>query len=181
MIRVNLLPYWEEKKKADIKRQIIIASIAFASLFVIIVSVHLYMIASISSLEDNVGDARVRLKQLTKITGDINQFKKDKAIVQKKLNIITNLELNRMDPVYLMDTFASKVPEGKIWITALAETGANLRVEGVALNNPAIAQFMKVLEASETIQSIDLLSAKQIIISEVKLTSFVLSCGLKET
>ena len=144
MIRVNLLPYWEEKKKANIKRQILIASVSFASLFVIIVSIHLYMITSIGTLEDKVGDARLRLKQLTKITGDINKFKRDKEIVQKKLKIITDLEQNRMDPVYLMDTFASKTPKGEIWLTALVETGEKLRVEGVALNNPAIAQFMKM-------------------------------------
>lgn len=181
MIRVNLLPYWEEKKKAGVKRQILIVSVSFVSLFVIIILVHLYMITSIGSLEDNVAAAQLRLRQLTKITGDINKFKKDKEVVQKKLNVITDLEQNRMYPVYLLDTFASKVPEGKIWITALAETGKNLKVEGVALNNPAIAQFMRILEASDTIRSVDLVSAKQIIISEVKLTSFVLSCGLKGT
>ncbi|HEU19233.1 MAG TPA: hypothetical protein ENO00_07645 [Deltaproteobacteria bacterium] len=181
MIRINLLPYWEEKKKANIKRQILIASVSFASLLLIILSVHLYMITSIGSLEDSVEDAKLRLKQLTKITGDIDKFKKDKEIVQKKLKVITDLEENRMDPVHLMDTFASKVPEGKIWLTSLAETGANLRVEGVASNNPAIAQFMKILEASDTIKSVDLLSAKQVVVSDVKLTSFVLSCGLKGT
>jgi type IV pilus assembly protein PilN len=179
MIRVNLLPYWEEKKKADIKRQIIIASVAFAALFVIIASVHMYMVTSVNSLKDKVEEAQLRLQQLTKITGDIDKFKKDKDVVQKKLKIITDLEQSRMYPVHLMDTFAADVPEGRIWLTSLQETGSILMVEGVALNNPAIAEFMKILETSGTIRSVDLVSAKQVIISDVKLTSFVLSCRLK--
>jgi type IV pilus assembly protein PilN len=179
MIRVNLLPYWEEKKKASIKRQIIIASSAGAFLFVIIASAHTYMVTSVASLEDRVEEAHSRLQQLTKITGDIDKFKRDKDIVQKKLKIITDLEENRMYPVHLMETFAVNVPEGKIWLTSLQESGTTLRVEGVALNNPAIAEFMKILEGSGTIRSVDLISAKQVIISDAKLTSFVLSCGLK--
>ena len=178
MIRINLLPYREEKKKAGIHRQILIVSIAFALFFFVIGSVHMYMVMDINSLEKQVKNSEARLKKLTKITGDVEKFKKDKAIVEKKLNIISDLEKNRMYPVHILDEVARKIPSGKIWLLSISQKGKDVRLGGIALSNSVLALYMTNLETSKYIISVDLISSKQVSLSNKKLMNFSLSCIL---
>jgi len=178
MIRINLLPYREEKKKAGIHRQILIVSIAFLLFFFVIGSVHMHVVMDIKSLEKQVKDSEARLKKLTKITGDVEKFKKDKAIIEKKLNIISDLEKNRLYPVHILDEVARKIPPGKIWLTSISQKGTDVRLGGIALSNSVIAIYMTNLETSQYIISVDLISSKQVSLSDKKLMNFTLSCTL---
>jgi Tfp pilus assembly protein PilN len=178
MIKVNLLPYWEEKKKAGIKRQIFILSIVFVLFFIIIASVHTYMVVGINSLDKQVKNAEVRLKKLTKITGDVEKFKRDKAIVKKKLKVITDLEQNRKAPLYLLLEVANGIPPGKIWLTSIAEKGNALLLSGKAMDNSAIALFMINLKLSAYINSVDLITSSLGTVSNTKVMNFTLSCAL---
>ena len=178
MIKVNLLPYWEEKKKAGIKRQIFILSVSFALFFIIIASVHMYMVMGINSLEKQVKNAEVRLKKLTIITGDVEKFKRDKAIVQKKLKIINDLEQNRKAPLYLLLEVANGIPRGKIWLTSITEKGNTLLLSGIAMDNSAVALLMINLKLSAYINSVDLISSTLVTVSNTKVMKFTLSCAL---
>ncbi|MBE9546449.1 MAG: PilN domain-containing protein [Proteobacteria bacterium] len=180
MIRINLLPYMEKRKEAGLKRQIIILSTAFVVFLLIIVSLHIYTVRGIGKLEKEIEGVEARLKVLTKITGDIEKVKENKEVLKKKLAIIENLEKSRLDPVLFLDDLTTRVPEGRIWLTALSGSGTDLRVEGVARDNTAIADFMKNLEWSQYIRSVDLVSSRQTIISGVKLKEFTLSCTMKK-
>lgn len=180
MIRINLLPYVEKKKEAGLKRQIIIISTAFVVFLLIIVSLHIYTVKGIGKLEKEVKVTEKQLRILTKITGDVNKFKNDKKILKKKLAVIENLEKSRLDPVIFLDDLTARVPEGRVWLTVLSGSGTVLRLEGVARDNTAIADFMKNLEWSQYIKSVDLVSSKQTIISGVKLKEFTLSCAMKK-
>ncbi|MBN2516639.1 MAG: PilN domain-containing protein [Deltaproteobacteria bacterium] len=179
MIKVNLLPYWEEKKKAGIKRQIFILSLSFSLFLIIIASVHIYMVLGINSLEKRVKNAEVRLKKLTQITGDVEKFKKDKAIVMKKLKVITDLEHNRKDPLYLLLEVANGIPQGKIWLTSISEKGDALYLTGIAMDNSAIALFMINLKMSAYINSVDLITSSLATVSNTKVMNFTLSCALR--
>ncbi|HPQ43293.1 MAG TPA: PilN domain-containing protein [Syntrophales bacterium] len=176
MIKINLLPYREEKAKAGTKRQLIIGLLSFGAFLLVLIALHIFMIMDVEKLETEVQSARTRLDSLTKVTGDLEKFKADKALLEKKIGIIESLEKNRTFPVHIMDELASRISPQREWITSFAQKDTNLRVEGIAVNNPAIAQFMKELEDSPYIQTVDLISSKQTIISGVKLMGFVLLC-----
>jgi len=180
MIKINLLPYAEKKKEADLKRQIIVLSTTFVTFLLIIAFVHMYVVRSINKLEKEVTIAEAQLKVLTKKTGDLAKFKKDKELLKKKLAIIDNLEKSRLDPVLFLDDLTMMVPNGFVWLTSLSESGTELRVEGIARNNSAVSNFMKNLERSRYIQSVDLISSKLTIVSGIRLKEFTLSCTMKK-
>jgi hypothetical protein len=54
-------------------------------------------------------------------------------------------------------------------------------IEGVGRDNIAVALFMKSLELSKYIQSVDLISSKQVDMSGVKVNQFSLSCVKKRS
>lgn len=180
MIKINLLPYREREKKEDVTRQIALIVISFIAFILIIGAVQLYMSLSIGSLEKDVQDREGRLAVLSKIIGDIEKYKKEKALLEKKLAIINSLEESRLAPVRRLDELTGLVPVKDIWLEKLTENGPGLTIEGMARNNIAVALFMKNLAGSSFITSVDLLSTKEKEISGIKLQQFVLSCVMKK-
>lgn len=180
MIKINLLPYREREKKEGVTRQIALIVISFLAFILVIGAVHLYLSLAISSLENDVKDQESRLAALTKIIGDIERYKQDKAILDKKLAIINSLEANRLVPVRRLDELTGLVPVKDVWLEKLTERGPALTIEGMARNNIAVALFMKNLAGSSFISSVDLLSSKEKEVSGIKLQQFVLSCVLKK-
>lgn len=180
MIRINLLPYREKEKKEDIQRQIIIISGSLLLFLVILISGHLYLGMTISGLEKKILEADARLVVLDKKVGDIEGFKKDKKELEQKLAVINTLEVNRFFPVRMLDELNMVVPSKDLWLDRIAETGKNLRIEGVVRENDILARFMKDLERAGFIQSVDLVVSKEKEIAGVKLQQFTLTCVMKK-
>lgn len=180
MIKLNLLPYKEERRKATMIRQVVTLSVSIILFILIIGTTHIYMTMTVNRLERDVETSTKKLEELTRITGDLDKFKKDKALVEKKIAIIEDLEKGRTWPVHLLGEFSTRIPKGEVWLSTIEEVGANLEVEGMAKDNPTIALFMKMLEESPYIQSVDLILSKREVVSDVKLMRFRLSCTTKK-
>lgn len=180
MIRINLLPYREKEKREDITRQIMVIGITFVVFVLALGSFHLYLSMSISSLEENITKQQNELDRLNKIIRDIDLFKTDKALLEKKIAIINTLEENRLAPVRMLDELTTMVPIKDVWLERLSEKGTGITIEGMARNNIAVAHFMKNLAGSTFIKSVDLVSTKEKEISGIKLQQFIISCVKKK-
>jgi type IV pilus assembly protein PilN len=180
MIKINLLPYRERAKVEDLTRQIALIAISFIAFILIVGVVQLYVSLTIGGLEKDVKQQEDRLSELTKVIGDIERYKRDAAVLDRKLAVIESLEQNRLAPVRMLDELSGLVPVKDIWIEKLTEKGSGLTIEGVARNNIAVALFMKNLAGSSFIQSVDLLSTKEKEVSGIKLQQFVVSCVLNK-
>jgi len=180
MIRINLLPYREKEKIEDITRQIMVIGITFVVFVLALGSFHLYLSMSISSLEENITKQQNELDRLNKIILDIDTFKRDKALLEKKIAIINTLEENRLAPVRMLDELTTMVPVKDVWLEKLSEKGTAITIEGMARNNIAVAHFMKNLAGSTFIKSVDLVSTKEKEISGIKLQQFIISCVKKK-
>jgi len=176
MIKINLLPYREREKKEGATRQIAWIVVSFIALILVVGGLHFYLMWAIDGLKQDVNQQEIRLSQLTKIIGDIEGYKRDKAILEKKLAIINTLETNRLAPVRMLDELNGLVPVKDIWLEKLTERGAELTIEGMARSNIAVALFMKNLVGSSFIKSVDLQSTKEKEVSGIKLQQFVVSC-----
>lgn len=179
MIRINLLPYQEKAKKETQTKQLVIVAGCFILFFLIVGMVHLWITVSVSSLDKDVKAKDEKILVLNKLIGEVDQIKNEKKILEKKLGVIQNLEKNRSYPVRLLADVASKVPTKDVWLDKLSQTGMSMQVEGKARDNFAVVQFIKNMEGSMYIQSVELVSSKQLEMSGIKLQQFVLSCVLK--
>ncbi|NTW16005.1 MAG: hypothetical protein HGA41_00880 [Syntrophaceae bacterium] len=180
MIRINLLPYREKEKIEDITRQIMVIGITFVVFVLALGSFHLYLSMSISSLEEDITKQQNELDRLNKIIRDIDTFKRDKALLEKKIAIINTLEENRLAPVRMLDELTTMVPVKDVWLEKLSEKGTSITIEGMARNNIAVAHFMKNLAGSTFIKSVDLVSTKEKEVSGIKLQQFIISCVKKK-
>jgi len=179
MIRINLLPYREREKKEDITRQVVIIAITFAAFIIAVGSLQLYLTLSISGLEKDKKSQEERLAELTKTIGDIEKYKVNKTVIERKLAIINNLEENRLAPVIMLDELSTLVPVKDVWLEKVSEKGSELTIEGVARNNIEVAHFMRNLAGAKFIRNVDLVSTREREVSGIKLQAFVISCAKK--
>lgn len=180
MIRINLLPYRDIAKKETAVKKIIIMSVSALLFFGVLLGVFFFFLAANSGLEKDVKAREQRIAELKKIVGEIDEYKREKHILEKKIGVITELERGRTFPVQLFADLASRVPTRDMWLEKLTYSGANLQLEGTAREMITIAKFMKALKASAFIASVELVSAKEKEITGLKLQHFSLNCDLKK-
>lgn len=180
MIKINLLPYFEKAKKENVKRQISIIAGSSAIFLLSLMFFRIFLSSNVAALEDKVKDRESKLVELTKKLGDMETFKKDKAEFEQKLAVIRGLEENRLFPVRMMDELAFLVHSKDMWLVRIDETGPEIKIEGVARNNIAVAKFMKRLERSSFVSAVDLVHTKEKEVVGYKLQQFAISCALKK-
>jgi type IV pilus assembly protein PilN len=183
MIKINLLfrSVEEKEKKANIARQLAIIVVASAIFVLLIASVQLYVMRTIMNLETDINMKERRLVVLKKIIGEIDDIKAEKKLLEKKLAVIKRLEEDRLYPVRLLDEINGLIPARDIRLTKISEQGNQLNIEGVGRDNIAVALFMKSLELSKYIQTVDLISSRQIETAGTKVNQFSLSCVKKRS
>ena len=161
MIRINLLPFRAARKKENIRRQV---SIFFLSLvFVVIVAAWFNYVLSgkIESLNRQVAETKAQVEKYNKINQEIAEIKKKLAILNQKIEVIKSLDLTRKAPVELLTDMSKLVIEKRMWLTGLEEKTGNVKVVGIALDNPTIAEYMTRIEASLKYVNVKLLSINQ--------------------
>ncbi|PKN59900.1 MAG: hypothetical protein CVU53_05880 [Deltaproteobacteria bacterium HGW-Deltaproteobacteria-11] len=183
MIKINLLyrSVEEKEKKTNIARQLAIVVAATVIFAILIASVQIFMMRSIANIEADIKTREARLAVLKKILGEIEDIREEKRIIEKKLAVIKRLEEDRLYPVRLLDEVNTLVLPKDIRLTKVSEHGPQLSIEGVGRDNIAVALFMKNLELSEYIESVDLISSRQVTIAGVNVNQFSLSCVKKRS
>jgi type IV pilus assembly protein PilN len=183
MIKINLLhrSVEEKEKKANVVRQIAIVVLSLVTFLAILASVQLYFVHTIGNLETDIATREARLLVLKKIIGEIDDIREEKRVLEKKLAVINRLEEDRLYPVRMLDEVNTMVTPKDIQLTKVSEQGSRLNIDGVGRDNIAVAIFMKSLELSKYIQSVDLISSKQVDMSGVKVNQFSLSCVKKRS
>jgi type IV pilus assembly protein PilN len=180
MIKINLLPYREKEKKENLSRQIFIAVGSLIFFLLCLTGTHMWISSKISSLETQQKQAEATLAVLDKKIGDLEKYKREKAELEQKLNIIVTLEENRLAPVKMLDDLAMLVPPKDIWLTKITQKDDRFTIEGNGRDNIVVANFMKTIENFEPIKAVDLISSKKTEIVGITFQHFNFSCVMKK-
>jgi type IV pilus assembly protein PilN len=180
MIKINLLPYREKKKKEYLVQQIYIIAGSFIVFILFLVWLQVWMSSSISDLKSQIKESENELVALDKKIGDLDKYKNAKKELEQKLGVIATLEENRLAPVKTFDNLAMLVPSKDIWLLRINQKGASLNIEGIGRDNIIVADFMKDIEKFDPIKSVDLKSSKKTDISGNTLQQFNFYCTLKK-
>ena len=167
MIKVNLFPFRAARIKEDIRRQVgvYLLSVIFLVLLLGPFPFHPYSYFSLNkevkSLRidrdvkqkelDSFKDTNIKIVALTKTIAD----------VEVKLKTIKRLEKGKTGPVKLLDDIAMSVPEDKLWLTTLKEQKGTLILNGTAMDNETVADFMDRLQNTKSINSVQLVRTRQ--------------------
>jgi type IV pilus assembly protein PilN len=176
MIRINLLPFRTERKKENVRRQ---ASLFLLSLFLVLLVLFYYnfsLNSKIKKLNNNIATTNSELTKYNEINKEIARIKKNLEILRKKMAVIAQLESDRHAPVVLMDTMTQVVVAKRMWFTDMAVQDSTVRIEGIALDEKTVADFMVRLQNSGLFSNVELKSVKRKKVEKSNLKSFQVVC-----
>jgi type IV pilus assembly protein PilN len=176
MIRINLLPFRKARKKENVRQQISVFILALIFLTLGMSYIAAALERKIHFLDNRIKTSTQQLNELTVLTKEIDEIKNKLATIKKKTAVIKNLELNRKSSVILLDTMTSMVIPGRMWFTSLSAMDDTVGINGLALDNKTVADFMIQLEGSKLFSSVSLKTLKQQNIKDIILKNFDISC-----
>jgi len=174
MIRINLLPVRAAKKKETALQQIFILSAGVSAVLVIVLSLWGLKLVQISGTQKDITAANAKLSELKTKIGKLDEVKKLKDEVKKKLDVLTLLRKNKSGPASRLATLSDVTPD-QLWLEKYKETADSISISGVAFSEELIAQFIRALEASPEYEKVDLVVSEQKDVSRYKLKHFDLS------
>ena len=177
MIRINLLPFRQVRKKESMRRQVGAYLFLLIFIFIIVFSYNLYLQNKVKGIKNKVEKTRIELAKYQKINKEIADIKKKLRILNKKVEVIKNLEIKRGEPVKLLNALTEIIIEKRMWLTNLKVSGSAVNIKGIALDNQTVADFMIRLEKSKHFSTVDLNTLKQKKVAESKLMSFIINCS----
>jgi type IV pilus assembly protein PilN len=177
MIRINLLPVREARRRADMQQQLLLLGLVVGVAFAVCVLAHFAVIASISSAENRVAQLNSQISEFQGQLAQVEDFKKKASEIEKKLEVIKQLELSRSGPVRLLDEIATRAPE-KLWITSLSADGGRIQMKGMSLDTDLIAEFLNRLNESPYLKDVELKGTELAESGGLKLNSFQVTAFL---
>jgi len=180
MIRINLLPFRAARKKENIRRQVSIFFLSFFFVVVVLVYYHISLGNKITNLKAKKETTKKEVAKFKKINQEIALLKKKLQTFKKKTNVIENLEKNRFEPVRLLDTMSLKVIAKRMWFKSFKSVDKIVEIDGLALDNKTVADFMTRLQGSGLFSAVRLKTIKKAKIKDSDLKSFQISCTKKD-
>ena len=174
MIRVNLLPHREEKRKD--RRQQFYATIVLISILAgLIWFVGYGIINGYISNQDNKNTfLKAQIDDLDKEIDEIKRLKEQTDALLSRKRIIETLQANRAETVHLFNELVRQIPTG-IYLKSIKQTGAKINLFGYAQSNSRVSTMMRNLEASPLLERPDLVEIQSTNVGNRRLNQFNLN------
>jgi len=177
MIRINLLPVREARRKADLQQQVALLGGALVASLVLAAAVHVTMKARVVSAQSRIAGLNKQIDSFKGQLAEVEAFRKKKADTEQKLAVIDRLDKSRSGPVHVLDELATRSPE-RLWITKLEAANGGIKLEGMSLDNEGIADFLTSMNDSDYFDGVELVSTELKEQGGLKLNSFEISARI---
>lgn len=171
MIRVNLLPHREEKRRA--RRQQFYAMAGLIAVLAGLIWFLGYGIINryIGAQQEQNGFLKKEIVSLDKQIDEIKGLKEQTDSLLSRKRIIESLQANRTETVRLFNELARQVPEG-VYLKTLKQTGGKISLSGYAQSNSRISTLMRNLESSPLLEKPNLVEIKAVRINNLRISEF---------
>ena len=180
MIKINLLPIRQLKKRAKARNQLIGLVTGVFCLIAVFVLVGYLQVQKVSTIETSIAKLKKEKKKYDPILAKIRQIEATTAELERKTDVIDKLKADSSLTVRVLDEVANILDNDRIWLESLNQQGGSLQLKGIALDNQTVAQFMDALKVSPFVNSVDLTDSSLKKIAGRDLKSFSLNCAVSQ-
>lgn len=194
MIKINLIPFREIEKKENIRRQVTIAILSVILVIVVMAYYYLRLKNTITNMTAKIESTKIELASTELAAKQVDKIKQELNKLNKKIDVIKTIEANRKSSIKLLDNMTKMVdeqatlvaagyvtegagkPVKRLWFTNFQAIGPTININGIALDNKTVADFMTRLEASGIYKNVNLNTLKKENINNLNLKRFVITC-----
>jgi type IV pilus assembly protein PilN len=178
MIRINLLPWREARRKAHNLQFFILMGMVAGLAASIVLLVHGYYAARISTQTERNRFLKEENAKLDKEIAEIKKLKEEIQALLSRKQVIETLQADRAQTVYLLEQLVRQTPDG-VYLKSVTQKGSKVNLTGYAQSNARVSTLMRNIEASPYLENPDLVEIKSANVNNRRLSEFVMNIGLK--
>lgn len=177
MIRINLLPH-REMRRRERQRAFLTASAAMVAVgVVIVVLVHGLLVARVESQRGRNTFLESEIATLDKQIVEIRRLREQTQQMLARKRVVETLQANRSEVVELFDQVARQLPEG-VYLRTVKQNGNTISITGFAQSNARVSTLMRNLDASPLLENAKLVEIKAATVNTQRLNEFIMNVSI---
>lgn len=174
MIRINLLPHREQKRKAALRRFVVFVALFFG-IGAALVGAGYVALATQISLQAQRNDYLVaeNAKLDTQIA-TIETLKKEKQLLLDRTKVVGRLQSNRAETVKILDQLVRQTPEG-IYFKDIKQVNDLVTILGFAQSAARVSTLMRSLNDSPVFEQPNLIEIRSVVNGKQRISEFNLT------
>jgi len=177
MIRINLLPYRAERRRARQQEFIALGGLALLVGCAVVGVVHLFISARIDYQDRRNNYLKQEIAVLDAQIADIRQLKEQSNSILARKTVVEDLQGTRSDVVHLLDQMLRLLPEG-VYLKSIKQTGKQINLVGYAQSNARVSTLMRAIEDSPWLDSPVLVDIHATLNNNARVNEFTLNFNL---
>lgn len=180
MIRINLIPYRVARQQQQISQHLgnFIGVIVLAG--VLSMGAHMMASAQLDDLKVEATQLTAKNQELKEKIGKIEHLDALRVEVERKLEIIDQLQKGRFRSLMTLNEIAQVIPKN-VWLTSIKDSSEEIGLEGLAESNKAVANFMRMLDRSPLFSNVKLNGISRVEVDGMAVRKFTLNLDRVET
>ncbi len=162
MIKINLLPHREAKRK-DLKNRfysLLLLAALIAAILIIVVGV--YFSTQISSQNERNAFIKSENEILDSKIKEVANLKQEIDALKARQQAVEDLQGDRNQPVYMMNELIKLAPEG-LYLTVIKQDGQRISIKGYAQSHGMVQVFFDALSSSPWMSKPEIIQNKAVI------------------
>jgi len=147
MIRINLLPHREQKRKLRKNAFYALLGAGFAIGIAIVAIVGGYNARALSIQEQRQEVLKAAIKELDKKIAEISTLREEIDALKARQQAVEDLQADRNQPVYLMDELVKQTPPG-VFLKSVRQEAQKVTLTGSAQSQERVSELLRNLSSN---------------------------------
>jgi type IV pilus assembly protein PilN len=177
MIRINLLPHREIRRKQQEQQfYILLGGVAVIGIAVWFV-VHTYLDDQYSIQRSRNAYLDGEIVKLDKQIAEIQRLKEQTAALLARKRVVETLQDNRSEVVHLLDQLVRQLPDG-VYLKGVKQTGTKVTITGFTQSQARVSTLMRNLDSSPNLENPGLVEIKAVRLGNQRINEFTMNVNI---
>ncbi|HRP97754.1 MAG TPA: PilN domain-containing protein [Rhodocyclaceae bacterium] len=178
MIRINLLPHREQKRRERRKQFYVMSGLMVALGASIAYLGHTYLGGFVAQQDQRNGFLKAEIAKLDEEISEIRRLREQIDALLARKQVIESLQGDRAETVHLLNELARRMPEG-VHLRSVRQAGSRVTLTGYAQSNARVSHLMRDLDASPFLGQPGLVEVKAATVDNRRLSEFTLQISIE--
>lgn len=178
MIRINLLPHREEKRRERRQQFFAISGAMVVGGLLIALLVHSIYAGYIERQERKNAFLKAEIAKLDQQIAEIKRLRDQINALLARKQVIESLQGRRAEAVHLFNELALRMPEG-VYLKSVKQVGGRVTLVGYAQSNARVSHLMRGLDESPFFTQPGLVEVKAATVANRRVSEFTLGISIE--
>ena len=179
MIRINLLPHRELKRRERRQQFYVVSGLMVFVGLAVGVLVHSVMAGYVEHQERRNDFFKAEIAKLDGEIAEIKRLREQIDALLARKQVIESLQTTRAQSVHLLNELGSRLPDG-VFLKSIRQTGSKVALSGYAQSNSRVSHLMRNLDESSFFEQSNLVEVKTASLNNRRVSEFALNVGIEK-